>query len=81
MIGPNLYGVVGRKVASRTDYDYSDALKARRWTWDGEHLQGWLKSPQSYVPGTRMGFYGLHDDKDRLDTIAYLMAASRISGF
>jgi cytochrome c len=81
MTGPNLYGVVGRKVASRTDYDYSDALKARTWIWDSEHLQGWLKSPQSYVPGTRMGFYGLHNDKDRLDTIAYLMVASRKGGF
>ena len=29
MIGPNLYGVLGRKVASHEGYEYSDALKAK----------------------------------------------------
>ena len=76
MTGPNLYGVFGRKVASKPGYDYSAALRTRAWTWDTPHLNDWLRDPRAYVPGTRMTFYGLHDDKDRLDTIAYLKVAS-----
>jgi cytochrome c len=80
LTGPNLYGVFGRKVASVPDYGYSAALKAKGWVWDAQHLNGWLKDPQAYVPGTKMGFYGLHDDKDRIDTIAYLKVASSGGG-
>ena len=76
MTGPNLFGVFGRRVASRPGYAYSSALRSKTWTWDATHLDGWLKDPKSYVPGTKMGFYGLHDDKDRLDTIAYLRVVS-----
>ena len=76
IVGPNLYGVFGREVASKPGYDYSSALKSRHWTWDAPHLDAWLKDPRAYVPGTKMSFYGLHDDKDRIDTIAYLKVAS-----
>ena len=72
MTGPNLYGVFGRKVASKADYAYSAALSAKSWTWDAEHLDGWLKSPRTYVPGTKMSFYGVPDDQDRRDLIGYL---------
>ncbi len=80
MTGPNLYGVFSRRVASVPDYGYSAALKAKDWIWDTDHLNGWLRDPQAYVPGTKMGFYGLHNDKDRIDTIAYLKVASSGGG-
>ncbi len=76
MTGPNLYGVFGRKVASKVGYSYSAALTAKSWTWDAEHLNGWLKSPRIYAPGTKMSFYGVPDDEDRRDLIAYLKVAS-----
>jgi cytochrome c len=76
MTGPNLYGVFGRKVASRPGYGYSPALAAKDWTWDAAHLDGWLKSPRTYVPGTKMSFYGIPDDTDRRDLIAYLKVAT-----
>ena len=76
MTGPNLYGVFGRKTASHPDFGYSAALKAKSWTWDVAHLDGWLKDPRGYVPGTNMTFYGLRDDADRRDTIAYLKVVS-----
>ena len=76
MVGPNLYGVFGRRVASLPGFDYSTALRAKDWVWDAPHLNAWLTDPRAYVPGTRMSFYGLHDDKDRIDTIAYLKVAS-----
>jgi cytochrome c len=80
LTGPNLYGVFGRKVASVPTYGYSAALRAKDWVWDADHLNGWLRDPQTYVPGTKMGFYGLRNDRDRLDTIAYLKVASSGGG-
>ena len=76
MTGPNLYGVFGRKVASEPGYTYSDALQAKSWTWDAAHLNNWLKDPKAYAPGTKMSFYGLRDDQDRTDSIAYLKVVS-----
>lgn len=76
MTGPNLYGVFGRKVASHPGFDYSSALKAKDWTWDTAHIDQWLKNPRAYVPGTKMTFYGIPDDEDRRDLIAYLKVAS-----
>ena len=76
IVGPPLYGVFGRRVASVPGYSYSAALSAKTWTWDADHLDGWLKSPRGYAPGTRMAFYGIPDDQDRRDLIAYLKVAS-----
>ncbi|MDZ4374150.1 MAG: cytochrome c family protein [Phenylobacterium sp.] len=73
MTGPNLHGVFGQPAASKAGYKYSDALKATGWVWDATHLDNWLAKPQTYVPGTKMSFAGVHDAKDRSDLIAYLM--------
>ncbi len=76
MTGPNLHGVWGRRAGSKPDYAYSAALEATGWTWDATTLDHWLKDPRAAVPGTKMSFYGLHDDADRRDVIAYLRVAS-----
>jgi cytochrome c len=76
LIGPNLWGIFGRKVASKPGYAYSDALKAKDWTWDASHLNAWLESPRAVAPGTKMTFAGLADPKDRIDLIAYLKTAT-----
>lgn len=72
MTGPNLYGVFDRKVASKTDFTYSDPLKAQTFTWDAQHLDAWLTDPKAMVPNTKMTFPGFKDPKDRIDVIAYL---------
>ncbi len=72
MVGPHLGGIVGRKVASVADYAYSDALKAKDWTWDEASLDKWLQGPSKDVPGTKMIFAGIHDDTDRANLIEYL---------
>ncbi|WP_127902633.1 c-type cytochrome [Solirhodobacter olei] len=70
--GPHLNGVVGRPVASISDFSYSDALKKKGGDWTPAALNVWLKSPKEDVPGTKMGFAGLPSVQDRADVIAYL---------
>jgi cytochrome c len=73
MIGPNLYGVLGRKVASHEGYDYSDALKAKGGTWDYESINKMITNPGEYVPGTKMAIFpGLPDAQDRADVLLFL---------
>lgn len=72
MTGPNLYGMFGRKPGTAEGYKYSDVVKAATFTWDAEHLDQWLASPKTFMPGTKMTFMGVKDAKDRVDLIAYL---------
>jgi cytochrome c len=72
LVGPNLYGVVGRPIASVTGYNYSAALKKNSGTWDASKLDDWLKNPSSFAPGTLMTFNGLPSATDRQDVVDYL---------
>lgn len=72
MTGPNLYGVIGRKAASRPAYRYSDALKQSGLTLDAATVDHWLENPRTFVPGNKMTFAGLKEAQDRVDVIAYL---------
>ena len=71
-IGPALYGVIGRKVASKQDYKYSKAMAAYDKDWTFEEMNGYLKKPQSYIKGTKMAFAGLRKERDRASVILYL---------
>jgi cytochrome c len=71
-IGPNLYAVVDRSRASHPGFDYSGAMKSKGGSWTYDELFKYLKSPQSYVPGTKMSFAGLPREQDRINLIAYL---------
>lgn len=78
-IGPDLYGTVGRAVASVPGFNYSaalKALKAKGGTWTFDALNKWLTKPGAYVPGTAMTFAGLSNEKQRADVIAYLNSLS-----
>jgi cytochrome c len=71
-IGPSLFGVIGRKAASLENYSYSDAMKKFDHTWDAQTLDNYLADPRAVVPGTKMIFPGIKDEKERQDVIAYL---------
>jgi cytochrome c len=71
-IGPNLFGVVGRKSAAATGYMYSPAMQKAALTWDQANLSAFLAGPQKKVAGTKMGFPGFSDPADEADVIAYL---------
>lgn len=71
-VGPSLFGVVGRDVASVDGYSYSGSLIAVNDVWTPEELNAFLESPRNYAPGTAMGYNGMRRIEDRANLIAYL---------
>ena len=71
-IGPNLFGVVGRKAGSLDGYGYSEAMKKSGITWDDAALGDYLKDPKAKVPQGKMAFAGLRQAAQPGDVIAYL---------
>lgn len=71
-IGPNLWNVVGREVASVAGFDYSAPLRAIGGHWTPELLDRFLADPSGLAPGTRMGLTGIADAGVRAQLIAYL---------
>jgi cytochrome c len=74
-IGPTLWNIAGRPVASVPDFSYSDTLKSMKteWgTWDDKNLNAYLENPRGVLHGVKMFFKGLPEAKDRAAVIAYL---------
>ena len=72
LIGPNLWNVVARPVASAAGFEYSEALQGVGGTWTPALLDRFLADPLGFAPGTRMGFAGVTDATERANIIAYL---------
>ena len=70
--GPDLRGVVGRKIGTVPGFRYSRAMKNARIVWDETTLDAYLAEPQEMLPGNAMPFPGLPLPADRRDLIAYL---------
>ena len=71
-VGPNLYGFLGQKAASKEGFTYSDALKKSNIVWNEEHLRNWMKKPTDYIPGTIMAFVGIENEEQQTALIEYL---------
>ena len=71
-IGPVLNGVVGRQAGTYPGFRYSSAVRKSGLTWDEPTLARYLRAPDKVLPGTKMVFPGIANDKDVLDVIAYL---------
>lgn len=75
-VGPNLWGVVGRPIASHPGYSYSAGMKdfsdGSKKHWDYQLISEFITKPKAEVPGTAMGFAGLSKIDERADVIAYL---------
>lgn len=74
LIGPNLYGVVGRPAAAVEGFVYSPAMQKSGLVWDEATLDRYLEKPMEVVPGNRMSFVGEKDAEKRAEIIAYLKA-------
>lgn len=71
-IGPNLHGVVDRRVADDDDFDYSASMREFGGRWSRERLDRFLADPAGTVPGTSMVFPGMTDAGQRKQLIDYL---------
>jgi len=71
-VGPNLFGLFGRKTGQATGFSYTAANVNKAITWDEHTLFEYLENPKKYIPGTKMAFAGLKKEKDRSDLITYL---------
>lgn len=71
-LGPNLFGIVGRKAVMRPGYAYSAPLKNANIVWTEENLIKWSASPGRMVPGTKMFFAGITSKNQQADLAAYL---------
>ena len=70
--GPSLFGVVGRKAGTLTDYSYSSAMKASGIVWDETSLDRFITAPRDTVKGTKMPYGGMKDPAKRAAILAYL---------
>jgi len=76
--GPNLAGVIGRPVASKSGFEYSEALKSfgAGKVWTPELILQWVQDPRGLVPGTAMQKPpGPRTPEDRTALIEYLKKA------
>lgn len=71
-LGPPLYGVVERQIASVKDFAYSHELKAKSGNWTFEQLDRFLTDPKAFASGTKMTFAGERDPAKRAEIILYL---------
>lgn len=71
-VGPTLFGIVGRKAGSISDFYYTDAMRNSSLVWTPEQLLIYVGNPHKVVPGTRMSFPGLRSDTDKKNLIAFL---------
>lgn len=72
IVGPSLFGLVGRKTGSVPGFHYSPANQGANLTWDAATLDRYLQAPRTMIPGTTMTYGGMKDDTKRADLIAYL---------
>lgn len=71
-VGPVLNGLFGRKSGSVEGYSYSEANKNSGITWEPAVFAEYIKNPRAKIPGTKMVFAGIQNDKEIADLTAYI---------
>src|ERR1700761_8965276 len=71
-VGPELNGLDGRKSGTVPDYSYSDANKNSGITWNEAQFKEYFKDPKAKVPGTKMTFAGIKNEKEINDLWAFV---------
>ena len=71
-VGPELNGLDGRKSGTAPDYTYSDANKNSGITWDEAQFKEYIRDPRAKIPGTKMIFAGIKNDKEINDLWAFV---------
>jgi cytochrome c len=76
-VGPNLHTLFGRTAGTEPGFSFSPAMKQSGVVWNGDTLAKFLRDPQGFIPGNRMGFPGVKDDKELSDLLDYLKQATQ----
>ena len=71
-VGPVLNGLDGRKSGTIESYNYTDANKNSGITWDDKTFAEYITDPRAKIPGTKMVYAGIKNEKERADLWAYL---------
>jgi cytochrome c len=71
-VGPELNGIDGRKSGTAPDYSYSDANKNSGITWNEAQFKEYIKDPKAKIPGTKMAFAGIKNEKEINDLWAFI---------
>ena len=71
-VGPVLNGLDGRKSGTVEGYSYSDANKNSGITWGKDQFLDYIKDPKAKIPGTKMVFAGIKNEKEAHDLWAFL---------
>ena len=73
--GPNLAGLIGRKVGGDPAFDYSPVMRKANTdglSWDAERLDRFLADPAEMFPGLWMSIRGVEDAADRAALVHFL---------
>jgi cytochrome c len=71
-VGPVLNGLEGRKSGTIEGYNYSEPNKNSGIVWSEETFKEYIKDPRAKIPGTKMVFAGIKNEKEITDLWAYL---------
>ena len=71
-VGPHLNGLFGRHTGEVEGYSYSAANKSANLTWDEAIFADYIKDPRAKIPGTKMVFAGIKNEKEIADLTAFL---------
>ncbi len=71
-VGPALWGILGRDIASLDGFAYSNTLEDLEGNWNWERLAEFLADPKGWAPGTKMNFAGLKKGRDRASVLLWL---------
>jgi cytochrome c len=71
-VGPALNGLEGRKSGTVEGYSYSEANKNSGITWSKDVFLEYIKDPKAKIPGTKMIFAGIKNEKEAGDLWAFI---------
>jgi len=76
-VGPNLWGIVGRRAASVEGFRYSAnfrTLGEAGHIWTEENIRRYITNPKDVAPQGIMAYPGLRNEQQMNDLMAYLNA-------
>jgi cytochrome c len=71
-VGPMMNGLEGRKSGTIEGFTYTEANKNSGLVWDEAVFRDYIRDPRAKIPGTKMIFAGVKNEKEITDLWAYM---------